>query len=104
MAIGSDIMRLLVLDAEEGAGDPAPLTDTGLDSLSSIDLLGFGMCLFLSLFAMKFKSFPGIVVSSIGWMIVGFQVASNADSPVIFILTLAIAGFQMAYGSKWKGW
>lgn len=99
-----DALRNAALDVEEEGASAPSGTDIGLDSITSIDLLGFGMCLLLTLFAFKMKSFPFLVVSSIGWMIVGFQVANNSGSIVIFLLTLAISAFQLSYGAKFKGW
>lgn len=99
-----DVMRSIALDVEgEGASAPSG-SDIGLDVLSSTDLLGFGLCIVLSLMAFKLKSFPFLTISSIGWMVVGFQVASNAASPTIMVLTIAIAAIQLLYGSKQKGW
>ena len=122
MTFGSTFMRLLALDAEdEGAATPSPTepvvdpaeavqeavrgtTDLGIESFSSIDLLGFGMCLFLSIFAFKVKSFPFMVVSAVGWLMVGAHVTLESGSIMIFLLTFAISAIQLVYGAKFKGW
>lgn len=133
MTFGSTFMRLLAMDAEgEGAVDPSPTepivdpaeviedvaeqaeetvqeavrntTDLGIESFSSIDLLGFGMCLFLTVFAFKVKSFPFMVVSAIGWLMVGAHVTLESGSIMIFLLVFAISAIQLVYGAKFKGW
>lgn len=118
MPIGSAFMRLLALDTEEGGVSPSSTdpvaevvqdavsktTDLGIESFSSIDLLGFGMCLFLSVFAFKVRSFPFMVVASVGWLLVGAHVTLQSGSVMIFLLTFAVSAIQLVYGAKNKGW
>lgn len=115
MGLYSVFDRLLTLDAEgEGVSPSIPdeavqetarnLTDLGIDSFSSVDLLGFGMCLFLSVFAFKVKSFPFMVISAVAWLLVGAHVTLQSGSIMIFILTFAVSSIQLVYGAKNKGW
>lgn len=79
-------------------------SDLGLDWLTSTDLVGFGLCLLLTVLAMKMKSFPFVVVSAVAWLAMGLQVALTSESLMIMLLIFSIAAAEVMWGSKYKGW
>ena len=79
-------------------------TDLGLDWLSSTDLLGLGLCLFLSVFAIYIKNFPFLVLSAFAWMAWGLQISLATGSPMILMLIFSISAAEVIWGLKYKGW
>lgn len=68
-----------------------------LEALGDVTLVSMVICVALSLIGFKFRSMPVMVVSSLGWMVVAFQIYGELESvlPMALIIMLSVSQVLM---------
>lgn len=75
-------------------------TDLGIEWLSSIDAFGLILCVMLAIIGIKMRSFVFVLISSMGWILLGIQIFLNTQEALVFLLVIAVSAAQCFYGLK----